>query len=97
MVQRTGSRNRKTRHLKQKTMRTRGKVSLTKFLATFKENQQVQLVLEPAIHNGQFFKRFYGKVGKIAGKQGTCYFVNIKDQNKAKKILVHPVHLRGVQ
>jgi len=70
---------------------------MTRFLATFKIDQKVQLVYEPAIHGGQFFKRFYGKVGKISGQQGTCYFVNIKDQNKAKKLLVHPVHLRGVQ
>lgn len=97
MVTRIGSRNRKTRHLKQKSIRTKGKISLTRFLATFENDQQVQLVYEPAYHKGMFFKRFYGKVGKISGKQGSCYFVNIKDQNKAKRLLVHPVHLRGVQ
>ena len=42
---------------------------------------------------GIFFLRFFGKVGEIIGNQGTCYKVRIKDGNKLKVCVVHPVHL----
>lgn len=97
MVKRIGSRNTKTRHLKSKTHRTKGKLSITKYFAKFNDGDKVQLILEPAVHTGIFHKRFYGRVGKVCGKQGGCYFVKIKDINKFKNVLVHPIHLRGIQ
>jgi large subunit ribosomal protein L21e len=51
------------------------------------------LVAEPAVQNGNFNPRFHGSVGTITGKQGECYNVAIKDGNKAKNVIVHPIHL----
>ena len=54
------------------------------------------LGVEPAIQKGMYHPRFVGKAGIIAGKVGRCYEVTIKDINKAKMLVVHPVHLRRV-
>ena len=97
MVQRIGGNRRKTRFKLQKTNRTRTKVSLTKYFQIFDNGQKVLLYAEPSIHKGMYFPRFHGKVGKVSGKQGACYYVTIKDESKEKKLLVHPVHLRKVE
>jgi large subunit ribosomal protein L21e len=40
------------------------------------------------------FRRFHGRTGRIVGKQGECYYVEIRDGNSMKKVLAHPVHLK---
>jgi large subunit ribosomal protein L21e len=95
-MKRIGTARRKTRSKLSKHFRTRGKVSITRYLQTFKEGEPVILHAEPSIQKGMYHPNYYGKHGKIAGKQGTCYFVRIKDKNKEKTLLVHPVHLKRI-
>lgn len=97
MVKRPGSMNTKTRHLKLKSHREKGKISISRYFATFKNGDKVQLLYESAYQRGMFYQKFYGKVGTICGQQGRCYYVKVDDKHKAKNILVHPVHLRGVK
>ncbi|MBL7051806.1 MAG: 50S ribosomal protein L21e [Nanoarchaeota archaeon] len=93
MVQRTGSRRRKTRHKLKKNVRDKGKLSIRKYLQTFKVNEKVALVAESAVQGGMHHPRFQGQIGIVVGKQGTNYRVKIKDGNMAKLIIVHPIHL----
>ncbi len=92
MVDRVGGFRRNTRYKLQKNVRQRGKVSLRRFLQSFEIGEVVRLAAEPAYQKGMYFPRFYGKVGKISKKVGTCYEVAIKD-GKDKIVVVHPVHL----
>lgn len=85
---------RKTRNKLSKNHRQKGKVSLRKFFQEFKDGEHVILKAEPAIHIGMYFPRFHGKDGIVMGKQGECIKVLIKDGNKDKLLLVHPVHLK---
>ncbi len=71
-------------------------MSLSKFFATFKEGENVLLQVEPYYHKGMYHIRHHGKRGKITGKQGGCYHVDIKDGGKQKTLIIHPVHLRRV-
>ena len=73
----------------------RGKISLTKYFAKYKDNQKVILSVEPSVSKGMYFHRFHGKIGMVKGMQGKCYKVSIKDGGKEKTIIVHPVHLKG--
>jgi len=79
-----------------KTMRKKGKISLSKYFQVFKEGQKVQLMAESAVHKGMYRPRFYGKTGTVKGKQGNCYQVSIKDKNKEKLLVVHPTHLKKI-
>ena len=94
MTQRIGGFRRKTRSKLRKDVRQKGKISLTRYLHEFKEGDRVYLSAEPSVHKGMYFPRFHGLSGIITKKQGSCYYVKIKDQNKTKTVLVHPVHLK---
>ncbi len=96
MVKKIGSFRRKTRHKLGKTVRKKGKISLSKYFQVFKTGQRVQLMAEPAVQKGMYRPRFYGKTGVVKAKQGKCYQVAIKDKNKEKLLIVHPTHLKKI-
>jgi len=93
MVKRIGGTRRKTRDKLRKNHRTKGKVSITKFLQIFEKGEKVLLKAEPAVQDGMYHPRFHNKAGVVAGTQGDCYKVKIKDFTKEKTLIVHPVHL----
>ena len=94
IASRTGGFRRKTRSKLRKNVRRKGKISLSKYFQTFKENDIVRLNAEPAIQKGMHFPRFHNKAGIIKGKKGRCYEVMIKDGKKEKLLIVHPIHLK---
>jgi large subunit ribosomal protein L21e len=94
MVKRIGGFRRKTRYKFRKQKRNRGKISLTDYFQSFSAGDKVYLGVEPAVQKGMYYPRFMGKTGIIKGKRGRCYEVSINDVNKAKLLVVHPVHLR---
>jgi|SRR3989344_125559 len=96
MVQRIGTR-RKTRALYRKTIRTRGKLSLRRYFQSFVDGDAVRMVGNAAVPIALPWFRFHGKVGKVIGKQGTCYRVHLSDRGKAKTVIVHPIHLQRIE
>ena len=97
MVQRKGGFRRKTRYKLAKRAREKGKVPITAFLRRFETGDSVRLVANSWHQAGMYHPRFHGVVGKVQGMQGTCYKVEIRDGNKRKVLVVHPVHLRNIQ
>lgn len=94
MAKRTGSSIRKSRHFRLKHYRAHGKFSIVKYLSEYEVGDKVQLHVEPAVQEGFYHRRYFGRSGKIIKKQGNCYVVEVKDGASVKKIIVHPVHLR---
>ncbi len=94
MVQRTGGFRRRTRYKLQKNVREKGKVSQRSFFQKLDEGDKVKLIAEPAYQKGMYFPRYHGLVGIVKGKKGNCYNVAIKDHDKDKLLIVHPVHLK---
>lgn len=94
MVMRIGGARRKTRQKFSKHYKQRGKISLRRFLQQLQPGDKVALVAEPAVQRGMYFRRFHGKNGTVTKVLGSCYEVAIKDFNKEKRVIVHPVHLR---
>jgi large subunit ribosomal protein L21e len=97
MVQRIGGFRRKTRSKLSKKPRDKGKLSITKFIATFNEGERVNLKADPSVAKGQYFPRFHGKTGVVTGQRGNCYEVKIMDGRIEKTVIVHPVHLNKVK
>ena len=94
MVQRIGGFRRKTRNKLKKSIRQKGKVSLTKYFQSFKDGERVLLKAEPAVQKGMYFPRYHGLSGVVKEKRGNCYAITIKDhRTKEKTLIVHPVHL----
>ncbi|OGJ13365.1 hypothetical protein A3K82_00545 [Candidatus Pacearchaeota archaeon RBG_19FT_COMBO_34_9] len=79
-----------------KTIRTRGKLQLSKYFQELKEGDFVSISREPAVQSA-FPKRLQGITGIIEGKRGRSYIISIKEGNKSKKILVEPIHLKKIK
>lgn len=69
---------------------------ITRFLQEFRLNQNVVIIQEPSSHKGMPHPRFKGKIGKIVGKRGKAYIVEILDGNKVKRLISRPEHLKAV-
>lgn len=96
MGKRKGGYRRGSRQLLRKNHRTAGKLSLTRFLATYEQGQGVTLKAEPAYHKGMYHVRFHGSTGVVSARRGDCYEVVVRDGGKEKKLVVHPVHLQAL-
>jgi len=94
IMKKKGGFRRKTRSLFRKKTKDKSKLSLRRYLQSFKLGEMVELSLESSIQKGMYHPRFYGKKGKINAKQGRCYEVLITDGSKQKTLIVHPVHLK---
>jgi len=93
-MDRKGGQKRKTRKKLRKPLNRKGKISLTDYLRKYKEGDKVVLLPEPSVNKGMPFRRFFGKSATIKSKIGQCYEVVVRDNNKEKTIVVHPVHLK---
>jgi large subunit ribosomal protein L21e len=92
-MKRTGGNRRKSRNKMSKPLSEKGKLHIKRYMQFFEVGDKVLLKAYPSYHKGLFCLRFHGKVGEVMGAQGECYKVNIKDGNKLKKCVIHPVHL----
>jgi large subunit ribosomal protein L21e len=91
---RKGGVRRNKRALYSKNIKSKGKISLRNYLKEYSVGERVNLTLEPSILEGQYHTRFVGKSGIVNARQGDCYLVQIKDFDKEKQVLVHPIHMR---
>ncbi|MFH1133050.1 MAG: 50S ribosomal protein L21e [Nanoarchaeota archaeon] len=94
MVQRRGGYKRKSRDKSTKKASQRGKISLRRYFQSFKVGDRVYVIPEPAVQKGSVHLRFQGKSGIVTGSQGRCYYVTIKDGDKTKRLIMHPVHMK---
>ena len=94
MGSRVGGSRRKSRSKFKKNFRKIGKFSLVSYFMKFEVGDQVVLAVEPSIHRGLYHARFHSQVGKIIKPRGNCFEVQIKDGNKPKLLIVHPIHLK---
>lgn len=81
--------------VKRKKIRTRGKLSLSRWFQELKEGDRVAISREPAVQSS-FPERMQGRTGVVDGKRGRTYLVRIKDHDKEKKYLIAPIHLKKI-
>jgi large subunit ribosomal protein L21e len=96
-MQHHGSFKRKTRGKFSKNYKEKGKLSIRKFFQEFKSGEKVALKADPGYQKGLYYPRFHGRAGLVLDKRGDCYGVLIKDGNKEKLVIVHPVHLKRLE
>ena len=82
--------------VRRKKVRTRGKLQLSRYFQKLGKGDSVAVVRELSM-NFNFPKRMQGRTGSIEGKRGKVYIVKIKDQNKEKRFLIEPIHLKRVK
>ena len=79
-----------------KPMRTRGKISFSRYFQKLDKGDKVSIVREKAI-NFNISERFQGRTGVVEGKRGRLYIVKINDKNKEKQLLIEPIHLKKIK
>lgn len=78
---------------KKKKVRQRGKIRLSSYFKNFNIGDSVAVVLDSGVKSS-FPRRIQGSVGKIVAESGMFKLVELKDGNKMKKFIIHPVHLK---
>ena len=76
-----------------KRIREKGKLGLSSYFKKIEDGADVALVTNEGIRVS-YPRRLKGMSGKVAGSRGKFKLVEIKDGNKLKTLIVHPVHLR---
>ena len=76
-----------------KKIREKGKLKLSSYFKKIDDGTNVAIVADAGIRSS-YPKRIKGMSGKVLGSRGRFKLVEIKDGNKAKTFIVHPVHLR---
>ena len=87
----------KTRSLLSKRTSERGVHTLSYLLKQYKPGSKVLIKIDPSVHSGMPFRRFYGKVGEVISKRGRAYLIKVMDGGKEKIVIAGPEHLRQVQ
>lgn len=95
-MKRIGGFRRKTRKKLKKNIHLKGKISLRRYFQALKIGDKVCLAAEPSIQKSMYYPRFHNIIGTVKAKRGTCYEILIKDKNKEKIVITHPIHLKKI-
>lgn len=82
--------------VKGKKIRDKGKIRLSNYFKKFEVGETVAIIKELGVR-AAFPMRIIGKTGKIIATRGMYKVVELNDGNKAKKFIVHPIHLKKIQ
>ena len=82
--------------VRKKSLRTRGKIQLSRYFQRFKEGDSVAVKRDISVQCN-FPKRMQGRTGVVEGKRGRIYMVKINDQSKPKQFLIEPIHLKKIK
>lgn len=82
--------------VKNKTSRTRGKISFSRYFKQFKEGDSVAVTRDLSFPF-PYSHRIQGRTGKVISKRGSAYYIEVKELNKPKKYLIKPIHLKKIQ
>jgi len=82
--------------MKGRRIRDKGKIKLSNYFKKFKEGERVAVVKDLSARIA-FPRRICGKSGKIKGIRGSFYLIELKDGEKTKTFIIHPIHLRRLK
>ena len=81
---------------KRKRIQSKGRPGLSMLFKEFNDGDSVAVVKEPSV-DSRFPLRLQGSTGIVVAKRGTSYEVEIYTQDKKKKFLIAPVHLKKIE
>ena len=83
--------------LTNKNIRSKGKISFTKYFQEFSEGDSVAIVRDLTIQSPGFPSRMQGRTGVVIGKRGESYVISVKDFSRTKTYIVKPIHLKKIE
>ena len=85
---------RKSRSAMTKPVREKGKLGLSRLLASYEVGEKVVINIDAGIHGGVPHRRYQGRVGTVLEKRGRSYVVEIQQEKIVKLIVAPPEHLK---
>ena len=82
--------------MKKKSIRSRGKIQFSRYFQELEEGDKVAVVKELSVPSN-FPDRYQGRTGEVEGKRGRSYIIKIKDNDKEKRFIIQPIHLRKIK
>ncbi len=82
--------------VERKKIREKGKLQFSKYFQKLSKGDFVSIVREISLRP-RFPLRIQGRTGIVEEKRGKAYVVKVKDQNKEKKFIIEPIHLRKIK
>ncbi len=79
--------------VKGRRVREKGKLRLSSYFKKIEDGAKVAVVTDAGVR-AAFPLRIKGMSGKVLGSRGKFKLVEIKDGDKNKTFIIHPVHLR---
>jgi large subunit ribosomal protein L21e len=76
---------------------SRDKFKVGDFLKEFKADDRVIVKAKPSSHKGMPHPRFEGRPGKVMGKRGNAYIVEVSSGNAKRTVIARPEHLKLVK
>ena len=76
-----------------KRIREKGKLRLSEYFRKFSDGDKIGVVTNVGVR-ASFPRRIRGMSGNVVGSRGKFKLIEIKDGNKLKTFIIHPVHLR---
>jgi large subunit ribosomal protein L21e len=83
--------------LKRKRIREKGKISFMRYFQKFNSGDFVAIVRELNQQSPGFSKRMQGRTGKVIGKRGSAYVVEVNDFKAKKLYSIKPIHLKKIK
>jgi len=84
---------RKTRYKFKKPIREKGLSPISRAIKEFEIGQMVHIDLDPSVHKGMPHPKFQGRTGKVIGKRGRAYIIEVRDGDAKKVVFALPQHL----
>ena len=79
--------------VKGKNVREKGKLRLSSYFKKIEDGAKVAVVSDAGVR-ASFPKRLKGRCGTVDSSRGRFKVVKLKDGDKMKTFIIHPVHLR---
>ena len=76
-----------------KKIRDKGKIRLSSYFKSIEDGERVAVIDERGVRMN-FPQRLRGLSGKVIGSRGKFKEVAIKEGDKTKTFVIHPVHLK---
>ena len=86
-----------TRQILRRCKSERGRLNIARVMHEYEVGDRVAVVLDGGQQKGMPHRRFNGRSGRISGKQGRAWVVEVKDGNMKKTVVARPEHLRHLE
>lgn len=83
----------KTRDKLSNSVRERGASPPSGAVQEFEEGEKVHVTIDPSVPEGRPHPRFQGRTGKVVGRQGRAFEVEVDDGDSTKTLFVRSQHL----